>query len=83
MACSPTLTLLAEARKAYHDLMLGRSARVVVDGGGERVEFTAARKADLYAYIKELEAKAEAECPGSSGTATTGTPINGPLTFVF
>ena len=86
MACSPTLTLLAEARKAYHDLMLGRSARVVVDGSsGERVEFTAANKQYLYAYIKELETKAEAECPGSSGTgtATTGTPINGPLTFVF
>lgn len=53
-----TQQLLDEARTAYHQLMTGRSARVVVDGGsGERVEFTAARKADLYAYIKELESK--------------------------
>lgn len=59
MATAP-LTLkqqLADAKKAYHELMLGRSARVVVDRNGERVEFTAARKADLYAYIRELESK--------------------------
>lgn len=87
MACSPTLTLLAEARKAYHDLMIGRSARVVVEGTtGERVEFTSANKSFLYNYIKGLEAQAEAECPGSSGVTvntSTGLPNNGPMTFLF
>lgn len=48
---------LDEARKAYHDLMTGRSARVVVDGNGERVEFTSVNRASLYAYIRELEAQ--------------------------
>lgn len=73
-----TQQLLDEARSAYHLLMTGRSARVVVDGGsGERVEFTAARKADLYAYIKELEAKLATE-------AGTSPPINnGPMGFIF
>jgi len=88
MTCSPTLTLLTEARRAYHDLMIGRSARVIVDGSsGERVEFTSANKAGLYNYIKELEAKAEAECPGSSGVtninSATGLPNNGPMRFTF
>jgi hypothetical protein len=87
MACSNVLTLLADARKAYHDLMVGRSARVVVDGSsGERVEFTAANKNGLYNYIKQLEAQAEAECPGSSGVTvntSTGLPNNGPMTFLF
>ena len=71
-----TQQLLDEARAAYHDLMTGRSARVVVDGSGERVEFTAARKADLYAYIKELEATL---------AANTGTPRpnNSPIGFTF
>ncbi len=72
-----TQQLLDNARAAYHDLMIGRSARVVVDGAsGERVEFTAARKSDLYAYIKELEAKV---------SAVTGTTIikNGPAGFIF
>lgn len=48
---------LDEARKAYHDLITGRSARVVVDGNGERVEFTSVNRASLYAYIRELEAQ--------------------------
>lgn len=72
-----TQQLLDEARSAYHDLMVGRSARVVVDGNsGERLEFTAARKADLYAYIKELEATLAAN------TGTTR-PNNSPISFTF
>lgn len=38
-----------------HDLRTGRSARVVVDQNGERVEFTSANVAGLRAYIDELE----------------------------
>ena len=59
MATAP-LTIqqrLDEARKAYHDLMTGVSARVVVDGNSERVEFTSINRASLYAYIRELEAQ--------------------------
>lgn len=46
---------LVEAENAYHQLMLGRSARVVVDRNGERVEFTSANKASLAQYIQELK----------------------------
>lgn len=48
-------TRLDEATKAYHQLVTGQSARVVVDQNGERVEFTAARKNDLYNYIASLQ----------------------------
>lgn len=48
---------LDEARTAYHLLQTGRSARVVVDQNNERVEFTAANRASLYAYIRELESQ--------------------------
>ena len=48
---------LQEARAAYHSLLTGTMARVVVDQNGERVEFTAARKSDLYAYIQELQSQ--------------------------
>lgn len=72
-----TQQLLDEARTAYHQLMTGRSARVVVDGGsGERIEFTAANKQGLYAYIKQLESALSVE--------TGSTPINnGPMSFTF
>ncbi len=46
---------LKEAELAYHALMTGSSARVVVDQNGERVEFTSARKTDLYNYIASLQ----------------------------
>ena len=45
---------LAEAEKAYHELQIGRSARIVVYQNGERVEFTAANKQGLYNYIQQL-----------------------------
>lgn len=49
-----------------HDLRTGRSARVVVDQNGERVEFTSANVAGLRAYIDELE-RAIAETSISRG----------------
>lgn len=70
---------LESARKAYHNLMIGQSARVVVDGSdGSRMEFTAARKADLYAYIQELELRL-----AQSGASPITQPTNGPAGFVF
>ena len=64
-----TAEKLAEAQAAYHALMTGKSARVVVDQNGERVEFTAINAERLLAYIKQLE--------------MTTTPARGPLRPYF
>lgn len=56
---------LEEARTAYHHLMTGFSARVVVDQNGERTEFTSVNKASLYAYIRELESQLPTAQPPS------------------
>ncbi len=70
-------TMLAEARAAYHDLILGRSARVVIDQNGERVEFVAANSSKLYIYIQDLERQLAAL------QSVTTTPTNGPARFLF
>lgn len=73
-----TQQLLQEAEQAYHELMTGRSARVIVDGGtGERVEFTAANAPRLYTYITELRQKLAVANGGSV------IPNNGPIGFTF
>lgn len=46
---------LREAQAAYHSLLTGTSARVIVDQNGERVEFTATSKTNLYNYILSLQ----------------------------
>lgn len=46
---------LDEAEAALHKLMIGRSARVIVDQNGERVEYSAANRARLQAYIDQLK----------------------------
>lgn len=66
---------LDAARTAYHNLMIGRSAREVVDQNGERVTFTAANRQNLYSYIQELER----QLPGAAPIPST----YGPATFVF
>lgn len=69
---------LEDARAAYHKLMTGTSARVIVDGGdGSRLEFTAANKQSLYNYIKELESQL------GVSTGSTSYLTNGPARFVF
>lgn len=56
--CVPGLqAMLAEAEKAYHEMMLGGSVRVVVDQNGERVEYTAANKQFLFNWILTLKAR--------------------------
>jgi hypothetical protein len=45
---------LCEAKKALHELMMGKRA-VTIQKDGRRVEYTAVSAADLKKYIKELE----------------------------
>jgi hypothetical protein len=66
---------LAEARAAYHTLAIGGQARVIVDQNGERVEFTAARKGDLYTYIMSLESQL--------ATLPAALRVAGPAGFIF
>ena len=47
-------TQLNEAVAAYHQLMTGQAARVVVDQNGERVEFAVSNSAKLASYITSL-----------------------------
>jgi len=74
MAVLTTQQKLDAAEAAYHDLMTGRSARVVVDQNGERVEFTAANASRLQAYINTLQA----QIAGQSATQARG-----PLSVYF
>lgn len=67
---------LREARSAYHALITGTMARVVVDQNGERVEFVASNRTGLYAYIQKLEA----ELAAFSGCAPA---VSGPARFLF
>lgn len=48
-------TRLAEAETSYHDLRMGKVARVYVDQNGERVEFAAPSADRLRGYIIELK----------------------------
>ncbi len=49
--------LLADAQAQYHLLITGQQAKVFVDQNGERVEYTAANRADLSKYIERLKAE--------------------------
>lgn len=49
-------TRLAEAETAFHELRMGKQARVFVDQNSERVEFAVANADRLRAYIMELKA---------------------------
>lgn len=70
---------LKEAMDAYHALNTGTSARVVVDQNGERVEYTAANRQSLWAYIVKLQAAVHSSDP--YGTYM-GRP-SGPAGFTF
>lgn len=69
-------TRLAAARAAYHRLMTGQSARVVVDQNGERLEFTSVSASGLAAYIADLTA----QIAGRLGCAV---PAPRPIGFIF
>lgn len=68
-----TQEMLDEARRAYHALLIGVSAREVVDQNGEKVIYTAANRQALYNYILELQ--------GVLNPSVA--PNNGPATFTF
>ena len=68
---------LDEARDAYHSLITGTQARVVVDQNGERVEFTSANKQMLSSYIMGLEQELDLNCTGGGLSAFR------PATFTF
>ena len=55
---------LDDARAQYHLLVTGQQARVFVDQNGERVEYNAANRQALAAYIQSLERQASATRPG-------------------
>ena len=46
---------LSEAEKAYHDLAMGKAARVIVDQSGERIEFSPTTMTRLQVYITDLK----------------------------
>lgn len=51
-----TAQKLTQAEAAYHDLLIGKQARVFVDQNGERIEYNASNRDALRAYIAELKA---------------------------
>lgn len=61
---------LVQAEDAYHSLMTGRQAIVVVDQNGERVEFSRASGPQLAAYIQSL--KQEIANPGGVTSGPMG-----------
>lgn len=66
---------ITEAEDAYHDLMTGRAARIVIDQNGERVEFVAANRSALYTYIQQLKAQLP--------ISMVAPKVRGPLGFTF
>ena len=68
MADTATLTRwLTEAEQAYHQLNIGGQAKVFVDQNGERIEYNAATRGQLFAYIQDLRSQL--------ASGTTGSPL--------
>lgn len=65
---------LAEAMNAYHQLNMGGSVRVVVDQNGERVEYTAANRQSLLAWITRLQNALQQPDPCASLLGAPGKP---------
>lgn len=78
MSCTPTTAtaeMLAEAEKAYHDLVLGKAVVEITDQNGEKVRFGQAKRTDLYQYIQSLRSQLATGC---------STPLpSGPAGFIF
>jgi hypothetical protein len=65
---------IGRAEAAYEDLMLGKAVRSFTDQNGERVEYGATNKGQLYAYIQSLRAQLP------DATVQSYTP---PIRFLF
>lgn len=63
---------IADAELKLHALQTGSMARTITDQNGEKVEFTAANRGDLLAYINRLKG----QLPGESCSP-------GPISFLF
>lgn len=66
MTCCENLTqeqidaiklLIDQAEAAYHKLMIGGGVAAFTDQNGERVEYRAANRTSLIAYINQLRAR--------------------------
>lgn len=74
--CITIAQRLAEARQAYHDIMIGGAISRFVDQNGEQIQYTRANSSLLSAYIVRLEAE-EGRCTGARAA------YRGPLRFTF
>lgn len=70
---------LKEAKDALHQLNTGGSVRVVVDQNGERVEYTAANRQSLLAYIMRLQSAINSNNPCGAMYGAPGKPVG----FIF
>lgn len=75
--CTAIKTKLDEAQAAYDRLVSGQSIRVIVDSDGSRIEYNAANRQALYAYIQDLTAQ-YATCLGQPVAVALK-----PIQFVF
>lgn len=78
--CDALKAQLADAEKQYHSLITGTMARVVVDQNGQRVEFTAANRSTLGAYIASLQSQVSSCCGGAVSGALQALR---PAMFIF
>jgi hypothetical protein len=69
----PIRKQLQDAQDAYHNLMLGKAPKVIVDQNGERVEYNTANSAKLQQYIQQLESK----------LGLNANQVRGPMTVYF
>lgn len=66
---------LRDAMEAYHALSTGTSVRVIVDQNGERVEYTAANRQGLWAYISRLQNAIQSADPCSAFNGNSSKPV--------
>jgi hypothetical protein len=60
-----TAELLAQAKEAYHRLMLGESVVEVRDQSGESIRYQAATASRLLAYIRTMDPTFGLTCGGA------------------
>lgn len=71
--------MLASARAALSQLMMGQSPMIVVDSNGERVQFVPTDARTLTGFVQSIQGAIYAAQNASGG----GTAIRGPYRFLF